>query len=719
MRAPPLNVNFWRVVTIITLPFPLLEKMADNVEPMDVDDGPVRHLLSVDSIKTMGESVGITTLNDDAATRLAEDLEHRLKEVIQDAIKFMRHSKRRRLTCADIDQALRVKNIEPLYGFDCTEYIPFRHTSGGGKDIYFPDEKEINLVDLVSSPLPRLPGDISLRSHWLCVEGVQPTIPENPPPLSLEDQKAEALASTLPTVQLSDPASHAKEMRFEKKGKKKEEPESVEWSRLKPLQAHALSLEQQLYYKEITDACVGLTSESRCQEALSSLTVDPGLYQLLPQFTSFITEGVRVNVTQRKLAVLKHLMKMTQALLENPALTLEKFLHELIPAVFTCLLNKQICLRPESEDHWSLRELAAKILAKVCKKYSNSINNIQSRITRTLSNALKSNTQGLSVLFGALAGLTELGQEVTVSLVIPKLRQIGEFMKQALSPPVKLTEQVAANKLQNLLQRQCGPILMHSRPATDSLQQYQEEYGHLGTALYNQVKNLRQNRASLQSTVTIRPALKSPTTPTSAGTGAGKPGNKPPPLTLSSAQLLALKNSGNGGTASPKVQSPILSSPTLAAAAVRLVSQVTGSNPGTPTSSSAVASLLTAVMSNPTALAGQLSAALSGSSSSSSGNGGPAGGAAGSTSGSSGTATSGLAVSTATTSSTTPATTSSTATTSTTTTQQQHVSAGVKSEAPQTPKTPQTPQTPQSGGNGQGTKSTVVATQPPPTTSSN
>ena len=677
--------------------------MAENVEPMEVDDGPVRHLLSVDSIKIMGESVGITTLNDDAATRLAEDLEYRLKEVIQDAIKFMRHSKRRRLTCADIDQALRVKNIEPLYGFDCTEYIPFRHTSGGGKDIYFPDEKEVNLVDLVSSPLPRLPSDISLRSHWLCVEGVQPTIPENPPPLSLEDQKAEALASTLPAVQPNDPISHAKEIRFEKKGKKKEDPESVEWSRLKPLQAHALSLEQQLYYKEVTDACVGLTSESRCQEALSSLTTDPGLYQLLPQFTSFITEGVRVNVTQRKLAVLKHLMKMTQALLENPALTLEKFLHELIPAVFTCLLNKQICLRPESEDHWSLRELAAKILAKICKKYSNSINNIQSRITRTLSNALKSNTQGLSVHYGALAGLTELGQEVTVSLVIPKLKQIGEFIKQAQSPPVKLTEQVAANKLQNLLQRQCGPILMHTRPATDSLQQYQEEYGLLGTALFNQVKNLRQNRASLQSTVTVRPALKSPTTPTSTSAGVGKPTNRPPPLTLSSAQLLALKNSGNGG-ASPKVQSPILSSPTLAAAAVRLVSQVTGSNPGTPTSSSAVASLLTAVMSNPTALAGQLSAALSGSSSASSSNGGPS---TSSTSASSGTAASGS------TAITTPATTTST---TTTTTQQL---SGIKSEGPQTPKTPQTPQTPQSGGgNGQGTKLTVVATQPPPTTSS-
>lgn len=652
--------------------------MVDNVEAMEVEDGPVRHLLSVDSIKIMGESIGITTLNDDAATRLSEDLEYRLREVIQEAVKFMRHSKRRKLACADIDQALRVKNIEPLYGFDCTEYIPFRHTSGGGKDIYFPDEKEVNLIDIVNSPLPRLPSEISLRAHWLCVEGIQPTIPENPPPLSLEDQKAEAFATTLPSVQSSDPISHSKEIRFVKKAKKKEDPETFEWSRLKPLQAHALSLEQQLYYKEITDACVGLTSESRCQEALSSLTTDPGLYQLLPQFTSFITEGVRVNVAQRKLAILKHLLKMIQALLENVSLTLEKFLHELIPAVFTCLLNKQICLRPEAEDHWSLRDLAAKILAKICKKYNNSINNIQSRITRTLSNTLNSNTHGLSVHYGALACLTELGQEVTTSLVVPRLKQMGEFIKQAQSPPVKLTEQVAANKLQSLLQRQCGPILMHSRPISDSLQQYQENYGHLGTALYNQVKNLRQNRVSLQSTVTVRPALKSPTT-TTPPTGASKA--RPPPLTLPSPQIVALKGSGSngspgggggGGGGSPKAQSPVLtsiSSPTLAAAAVRLVSHVTGSSTGTPTSTAApLASLISAVMSNPSAqaaLAGQISAALAGGASSSS---------AGGTGGSAAT---------------------------------QSISA----KSPQTPKTPQTPQTPQSS-NGQ----TASLAQPQTTT---
>ena len=44
---------------------------------MDVDEGPVHHLLSADSIKMMGESVGVSNLNEDAAMRLSEDLEFR------------------------------------------------------------------------------------------------------------------------------------------------------------------------------------------------------------------------------------------------------------------------------------------------------------------------------------------------------------------------------------------------------------------------------------------------------------------------------------------------------------------------------------------------------------------------------------------------------------------------------------------------------------------
>lgn len=42
---------------------------------------------------------------------------------------------------------------------------------------------------MLSAAPPKLPLEVTLRAHWLAVDGVQPTIPENPPPQSKDSQK--------------------------------------------------------------------------------------------------------------------------------------------------------------------------------------------------------------------------------------------------------------------------------------------------------------------------------------------------------------------------------------------------------------------------------------------------------------------------------------------------------------------------------------------------
>src|SRR5271170_320663 len=71
-------------------------------------------LFPTDTIKDIADSLGISTLSADAAKQLAMDVEYRIQEVVQEALKFMRHSKRTVLSPADISNALKTLNIEVL-----------------------------------------------------------------------------------------------------------------------------------------------------------------------------------------------------------------------------------------------------------------------------------------------------------------------------------------------------------------------------------------------------------------------------------------------------------------------------------------------------------------------------------------------------------------------------------------------------------------------------
>ena len=133
------------------------------------------------------------------------------------------------------------------------------------------------------------------------------------------------------------------------------------------------------------------------QEALQSIATDPGLYQMLPRFSTFISEGVstlwpcrcplhtvivpspmslslsqchcplqvRVNVVQNNLALLIYLMRMVKALMDNPTLYLEKYVSgavpvapvpkcplmypnvtcELVPTIKACVVSCLLCPR--------------------------------------------------------------------------------------------------------------------------------------------------------------------------------------------------------------------------------------------------------------------------------------------------------------------------------------------------------------------------------------
>jgi len=457
--------------------------------------------ISIDSIKIIGESIGLPGVGDDVAKWLAEDATFKLKVIIQDALKLADHCNKRRLTTQDFDNALKGKNIEPIYGVSSSAPLPWRLTSGGGRDLHFLEERELEISELLSMSLPKLPAAASVKAHWLAIEGAQPAIPENPPPLSLELQREGAVD---PARRLGDdPASRA----IHGRGLK-----SVETVRVKQLATHELSAEQQLYYKEITEACVG-SDESKRGEALHSLSYDPGLHQMVARLCTFISEGVRVNVVQKNLALLIYLMRMAKALLDNNSLYLEKYLHELTPSVVTCIVSRQLCLKPDVDNHWALRDFAAKLLAQICRHYNTTTNALQTRITRVFVKCLNTDSHRYSTVYGAVVGLGELGAEVVRSLVVPRTLTLARALDACGAQDAK-----AAGNVRTMLLRYLPAALRSGRVAPDVLQEYQEEFGSLGASLHAATVKLRQLPQS--SAATPSPA---PLTPSLAASPAPSP----------------------------------------------------------------------------------------------------------------------------------------------------------------------------------------------------
>lgn len=119
-----------------------------------------------DTIRDVAEVLGISNLPDEVAKSLAMEVEYRIHEVVEEAVKFMRHSRRTVLNTKDVSAALRVLNVEPLYGYETSRPLMYKEAMvGPGQTLYYVDDDD---VDFERSSINRC-----LKFHALQV--LQPT----------------------------------------------------------------------------------------------------------------------------------------------------------------------------------------------------------------------------------------------------------------------------------------------------------------------------------------------------------------------------------------------------------------------------------------------------------------------------------------------------------------------------------------------------------------
>ncbi|RPB18990.1 transcription initiation factor TFIID subunit D5 [Terfezia boudieri ATCC MYA-4762] len=372
-------------------------------------------LWSTDTIRDVAESVGITSLPPEVSSNLAMDVEYRIHQVLQEALKFMKHAKRTLLTTADVSHALKVLDIEPLYGYDTTRPIRFGEASlGRGQPMFYVEDDEVDFEKLVNAPLPKVPREVSMTAHWLAIEGVQPAIPQNPTPTESRSETTAKGSTTNHSVAALG---------------------SGDSTTVKPLVKHILSKELQLYFEKVCEAVLNEHNESLRSAAFASLRHDPGLHQLLPYFVQFVSEKVTHGL--KHLFTLGMMMQFTWAVLENEHLFIDPYVSSMVPPVLTCLIGKRLGDPNASQGpnlaHFELRDLSASLIALLCKRFGDSTHTLKPRLTRTCLKAFLDPSKPPGTHYGAIKGLHAIGGKESVwVLIIPNLKLYETILKEGL-----------------------------------------------------------------------------------------------------------------------------------------------------------------------------------------------------------------------------------------------------------------------------------------------
>jgi len=415
-------------------------------------------LLTLASILTIAESGGLRDVPDEVTTLIAPEVELKLREVVQVAAKLRKGARRNILSMEDFKLALSLKGADKIYGHgsligedrireslrisgrlnrDALEgsvrstlwteptlwkdALPktFRKISGE-QGLYVLQDKEYGCCELLDIGAPKVPVEGFVSAHWLAIEGIQPRTPENPVPGKTLDPFAASLreGDCLRQGQISASLNWNNSTLH-----------STYFASFRPIVKNVLSRELQLYFEKI---CLLLRSNrlGLRKAATDSIAGDPGIQPLVPYFCQYVS----IDVTHRMddLQTLEALATLMRALVLNPFLNVEPYLHQLMPPIITLIIGARLGRGLPTDDHWKLRDFCSSLLALICKRFRNSFRSMKPRLLRTITRVFLDPSRPIPALYGATRALTFLGSRVVCEVVAPHVNQYCTLISRGL-----------------------------------------------------------------------------------------------------------------------------------------------------------------------------------------------------------------------------------------------------------------------------------------------
>lgn len=389
--------------------------------------------------------------------------------------------------------------MQPVYGLSSSSDPARFARAVGHLDVVYAEDPVVPLSSVLDAELPPVPWEAGVAVHWLAVNGKQPVIPENTPllPPSHRDkrQRTEAARQPLPALvpppgaavipaiiagaggaaavtagaaagaiaagtSAATPAvTGALPLSVSGEGAGGGTPavgaaaaQVVEEGSLvrAPLK-HIVSKELHLYYRKVettlqTAEPAPAPPSRELLAVLSSLRTDAGLQPLAPYLSHLIATGVATHLAS--VPRLSLFLRAAVSLGSNPSLDLGPYLHEIMPAVLTCLLARSVGeISSDLKDgngtggsggtnserskkdweesaeldpdalHWGVREEAARAAAALCFTYPDAA----PRVQRQLVAALTAPGSSLATRYGAVVGIEAQGPRAVRALLLPNL----------------------------------------------------------------------------------------------------------------------------------------------------------------------------------------------------------------------------------------------------------------------------------------------------------